>query len=79
MRGAIAEFREIAEAGGVPQLRFLARAWNVPKSTLQPRVTALLQPCLFSLLLFDLPLTAIIGCISKQTHLKKKHLLCELS
>ena len=34
MKRAIEEYRQI-EDGGVPQLRLLARAWNVPKSTLQ--------------------------------------------
>lgn len=38
MRGAIAEYKQIIEDGGVPQLRLLARAWQVPKSTLQRRV-----------------------------------------
>ena len=37
MKGAIAEYREIVEAGNTPKLRFWARAWNVPKSTLQRR------------------------------------------
>ncbi|KAK5891584.1 hypothetical protein CgunFtcFv8_018817 [Champsocephalus gunnari] len=36
MRAAIEEY--IIEDGGVPQLRLLARAWTVPKSTLQHRV-----------------------------------------
>ncbi|KAF3856780.1 hypothetical protein F7725_017503 [Dissostichus mawsoni] len=38
MRGAIEEYQQIIEDGGVPQLRLLARAWSVPKSTLQRRV-----------------------------------------
>ncbi|KAK5903578.1 hypothetical protein CgunFtcFv8_007347 [Champsocephalus gunnari] len=38
MRAAIEEYRQIIEGGGVPQLRLLARAWTVPKSTLQRRV-----------------------------------------
>lgn len=38
MRAAIDEYRETMEAGRVPKLRFLARAYNVPKSTLQRRI-----------------------------------------
>ncbi|KAI9532614.1 hypothetical protein NQZ68_030556 [Dissostichus eleginoides] len=38
MRRAIEEYQQIIEDGGVPQLRLLARAWSVPKSTLQRRV-----------------------------------------
>ena len=38
MKGAIEEYRQVIENGGVPNLRLLARAWNVPKSTLQRRV-----------------------------------------
>lgn len=37
MKGALEEYRKIVEDGGVPQLRLLARAWNVPKSTLHRR------------------------------------------
>ncbi|KAK5880610.1 hypothetical protein CesoFtcFv8_023620 [Champsocephalus esox] len=37
MRAAIEEYGQIIEHGGVPQLRLLARAWTVPKSTLQCR------------------------------------------
>ena len=35
MEGAIKEYRETVEAGQNPKLRFLARAWNVPKSNLE--------------------------------------------
>jgi uncharacterized protein affecting Mg2+/Co2+ transport len=38
MKGAIEEYRQVIQNGGVPNLRLLARAWNVPKSTLQRRV-----------------------------------------
>lgn len=38
MKGAIMEYREQVETGQAPQLRMIARAWNVPKSTLQRRV-----------------------------------------
>ena len=38
MEGAIKEYREAVEAGQNPKLRFLARAWNMPKSTLERRV-----------------------------------------
>ena len=38
MKGAIEEYRQVIENGGVPNLRLLARAWNVPNSTLQRRV-----------------------------------------
>lgn len=38
MEGAIEESRQVIENGGVPKLRLLARAWNVPKSTLQRSV-----------------------------------------
>lgn len=34
MRGAIAEYKEIRDNSEVPKLSMLARAWNVPKSTL---------------------------------------------
>lgn len=40
MKGAIEEFRQIIEDGGIPQLRLLARALNVSKSTLQRRIKA---------------------------------------
>lgn len=39
MSGAIAEYRQTTEEGGVPRLRLLAGAWNVPKSALQRRAT----------------------------------------
>ena len=38
MKGAVLEYEEQLEAGHEPKLRMLARAWNVPKSTLQRRV-----------------------------------------
>lgn len=38
MKGAIEEYRQVIDNGGVPNMRLLARAWNVPKSTLQRRV-----------------------------------------
>lgn len=38
MKGAIQEYREVTLDGGVPNIRLLARAWNIPKSTLQHRV-----------------------------------------
>lgn len=38
MKRAIQEYMTEVEAGKTPKLRFLARAWGVPKSTLQRRV-----------------------------------------
>ena len=43
MKGAIMEYREQVEAGQAPQLRMIARAWNVSKNTLQRRVKNNLQ------------------------------------
>lgn len=42
MRGAIEEFKTV-EAGKTPRLRLLAKAWNVPKSTLQRRVKGIVK------------------------------------
>jgi hypothetical protein len=36
MKGAVLKYEEQLEAGHEPKLRMLARAWNVPKSTLHP-------------------------------------------
>lgn len=38
MKGAINEYQEIIERGRTPNVRFTARAWNVPKTTLQRRI-----------------------------------------
>lgn len=38
MEGAINEYREIVEAGQKPKLQLLARALNVPESTLESHV-----------------------------------------
>ncbi|XP_061106950.1 uncharacterized protein LOC133134685 [Conger conger] len=43
MRAAMCVYRETTEAGQKPNLRFLARAWNVPKSTLEKRVKGLVS------------------------------------
>ncbi|XP_048855788.1 uncharacterized protein si:rp71-1d10.8 [Brienomyrus brachyistius] len=38
MAAAISEYKQLEQEGQMPNLRLLARAWNVPKSTLQRRV-----------------------------------------
>ncbi len=39
MRGAIAEYRETVERGLKAIVCFLARAWNIPRATLQRRIS----------------------------------------
>ncbi len=39
MRGALAEYRETVERGLKANVRFLARAWNIPRATLQRRIS----------------------------------------
>lgn len=39
MRGAIDEYQEIVERGQTVNVSFLARAWNIPKVTLQRRIS----------------------------------------
>ncbi|XP_035246846.1 uncharacterized protein LOC118212736 isoform X1 [Anguilla anguilla] len=43
MAGAITEYRGLLEAGQEPNLRCVAKAWCVPKSTLQRRVKGITQ------------------------------------
>lgn len=43
MAGAIEEYEQEVTEGHKPKLRFLARAWNIPKSTLQRRVKGLVS------------------------------------
>lgn len=43
MAGAVAEFQRQVAQGQEPKLRFIARAWSVPKSTLQRRVKGLVK------------------------------------
>lgn len=38
MKGAINEYQVIIERGQTPNVRFTARAWNVPRTTLQRRI-----------------------------------------
>ncbi|XP_072563100.1 uncharacterized protein [Paramormyrops kingsleyae] len=43
MAAAISEYKQLEQEGQMPNLRLLARAWNVPKSTLQRRVRGKVQ------------------------------------
>lgn len=39
MKAAIEEYQELRESGMKPNMRMLARAWNIPKTTLHRRLS----------------------------------------